>query len=468
MTVDGDHGGAVEAIDDGALIARLDRIVPGPVRDVCRTLTAAGHQAVTVGGAVRDAMLGRPADDWDVATSATPEQVVALFSRTIPTGMAHGTVTVMAGRAHDRHAVEVTTYRGEGAYDDARRPSSVTFGVPLVEDLARRDLVVNAIAYDPIARAIHDPFGGREDLAARRLRAVGDPVARFTEDGLRVMRAIRFAATLDFTLDADTEAAIPRALPSLARVSRERIKVELDKLLGAPVAGPSLEVARRTGVLDLVAPEAVAGLERGADGRSGAPDDWTWRWRLAWIDALGDRGLRMAALLAGLSTGAWTTAQDAKVLARGDADAAAKADAALRRLKAANDERDRIVRLVRVAWTGLVAASEVGVRRVLASIGRARAGEASALWAARAATAPADAVDHGAEASALATAILARGDALAAGDLAITGAGLIQELGLSPGREIGRLLELALDAVLEDPTMNTPDRLYALARAART
>ncbi|HVV82856.1 MAG TPA: hypothetical protein VHE35_07235, partial [Kofleriaceae bacterium] len=282
-----------------ALLERLDRSVPPAVRDVCRVLSAAGHQAIAVGGAVRDALLGRPAEDWDVATSAHPDEVVRLFPRTIPTGMAHGTVTVMAGRGDGRHAVEVTTFRGEGAYDDARRPSSVTFGVPLVEDLARRDLVVNAIAYDPIARVVHDPFDGRGDLAARRLRAVGDPVARFTEDGLRVMRAIRFAATLEFELDRDTEAAIPAALPSLARVSRERVKVELDKLLSARAPGASLEIARRTGVLDLVVPEAVAGLAAGAGGVSGAPDDAAWRRRCAWIDALPreDRGLRLAALL---------------------------------------------------------------------------------------------------------------------------------------------------------------------------
>ena len=453
--------------DDALLVARLDRTVPGPVREVCRTLTGAGHQAVTVGGAVRDALLGRPADDWDVATSARPEQVVALFPRTIPTGLAHGTVTVMSGRAHERHAVEVTTYRGEGAYDDARRPSSVTFGVPLDEDLARRDLVVNAIAYDPIARRIHDPFGGRADLAARRLRAVGDPVARFTEDGLRVMRAIRFTATLDFTLDAETEAAIPAALPSLARVSRERIKVELDKLLAAPAPGHALEVARRTGVLDRVAPEAVAGLERGADGLSGSPDDWAWCWRLAWIERLGDHGLRMAALLAGLSNGAWATEAEPRAFARGDAAAAAAADGALRRLKAANDERDRIARLVRVAWAGLVPASEVAVRRLLAALGRARGADAVALWAARAATAPAMTRDRGAEVSALAETILARGDALAAGELAVTGAVLIAELGLAPGREIGRLLELALDAALDDPAVNTRERLLELCRAAR-
>ena len=475
MTTDGVSG---RGEGGGTEVARLDATVPAAVREVCQTLTDAGHQAVTVGGAVRDALLGRPAEDWDVATSAHPDQVVALFRRTIPTGLAHGTVTVMAGRGEARHAVEVTTYRGEGAYDDARRPSSVTFGVPLIEDLARRDLVVNAIAYDPIGRAVHDPFDGRGDLIARRLRAVGDPVARFTEDGLRVMRAIRFAATLEFALDGETEAAIPIALPSLARVSRERIKVELDKLLAARRPGEALEIARRTGVLDLVAPEAVAGLTPGAGGGpSGAPDEPAWRVRRGWIDGLaaGERELRCAALLSGLSTGAWATAGpeaggDGKALAAGDPAAAKAADAALRRLKAANDERDRIVRLVRIAWAGRRALTEPALRRLLAALGRARGEDAARLWETRAAAAAAvggDA-DAGGETAARARIILARGDALAAGELTVTGADLMRELGLAPGREIGRLLELALDAVLDDPARNQPAALLELARAATT
>src|SRR5688572_3004857 len=175
------------------VIDRLAAAVPPGVREVCEVLVRAGHEAVTVGGAVRDAMLGRDPGDWDVATSAHPDEVIKLFGHTIPTGLQHGTVTVVIGRGKAREAIEVTTYRGEGAYHDGRRPESVVFGVPLVEDLARRDLVVNAIAYDPVKGELHDPFDGRGDIAAKRLRAVGDATARFTEDGLRVMRAIRFA-----------------------------------------------------------------------------------------------------------------------------------------------------------------------------------------------------------------------------------------------------------------------------------
>jgi tRNA nucleotidyltransferase (CCA-adding enzyme) len=457
-------------------LSRLAAAVPPGVREVCEVLVRAGHEAVTVGGAVRDAMLGRDPGDWDVATSAHPDAVIALFGHTIPTGLQHGTVTVMIGRGKAREAIEVTTYRGEGAYHDGRRPESVVFGVPLVEDLARRDLVVNAIAYDPVKGELHDPFDGRGDIAARRLRAVGDATARFTEDGLRVMRAIRFAATLGFELDAATEAAIPAALPSLAKVSRERVKVELDKTLGAPAPGPSLEIARRTGVLAQELPEALAGIVRlpdsAADGGAAAGEDPIWRHRLAWIDALAaDAVLRATALLSGVD--------------------GAAADATWRRLKGANDERDRLVRLVKAAWTGRDGELPApALRRVLAAAGRARGDDLVALWNARAvasAAVPAAAVvdalavagpeaaagaaaraDAAAAVAAAAAAILARGDALAAGDLVITGGDLMKELGIPPSREVGRLLDVALQAVLDDPTRNTRDELLAIARAAQT
>lgn len=439
------------AVDDPQLAA-LAAAVPAAVLEVCTVLARAGFEAVTVGGAVRDALLGRAPGDWDVATSAHPDEVVALFERTIPTGLQHGTVTVVVGRGRAREAIEVTTYRGEGAYTDGRRPTSVVFGVPLTEDLARRDLIVNAIAYDPVARVLFDPFDGRGDLAARRLRAVGDAAARFTEDGLRVMRAIRFAATLDFALEPATEAAIAPALPSLAKVSRERVKVELDKLLEAPAPGAALEIARRTGVLDQELPEAVAGLARGADGRSGGPDDPAWRLRTAWIDAAPrEVAVRATALLSGVA--------DPRV-----------ADACWRRLKGANDERERVVRLVRAAWAGRAPLTEAEVRRLLAAAGRARGDDLVALWRARAAASAAaggGAADHAAALAASARIILDRGDALAAGELVVDGGLVMAELGLAPGREVGRLLELALEAVLDDPAQNERERLLARMRAAR-
>jgi tRNA nucleotidyltransferase (CCA-adding enzyme) len=169
--------------------------IPADVLAVCKRLRGAGHEAHLVGGGVRDMLLGRAPADYDVATDAVPEDVIDLFGKTFakPTGLKHGTVTVVTDVSPPRH-VEVTTFRGEGEYLDGRRPSSVTYVKSLDEDLARRDFTMNAVAYDPLGDVVTDPFDGRGDLLRGLIRAVGDPIARFREDGLRPMRAVRQAA----------------------------------------------------------------------------------------------------------------------------------------------------------------------------------------------------------------------------------------------------------------------------------
>ncbi|HTM19038.1 MAG TPA: hypothetical protein VL172_00965 [Kofleriaceae bacterium] len=398
----------------------LERATPDAVRQVCRTLRGAGHQAWAVGGAVRDALLHRDAPDWDVATSAEPAEVQALFRRTIPTGIQHGTVTVLVGKGEGREAIEVTTFRGEGAYSDARRPDSVRFGVPLDEDLARRDLLVNAMAWDPIDGVLHDPFGGLDDLRARRLRAVGDPAERFREDGLRVMRAVRFAAQLGFALDAATEAAIPLALGSLRKVSVERIRDELYKLLAAPAPAAGLAIAERTGILGAI----WDGWPIGYDFAAGAGR------------AESARGLlgRLAALLRELGPEA--------------------AEALMRHLKASNDDRERVVRMVRYApaWQGVTTDGQL--RRLLAAIGRAHVAEVIEHWGDPALAARAQA-------------ILSRGDPLASGELAIKGGDVMRVRGIGPGREVGELIAALLERVLDDPALNTRERLLELVAETR-
>lgn len=192
-------------------------------------LRGAGHAAHPVGGCVRDLLLGRRPGDFDVCTSARPEQTMALFDRTVPTGIKHGTVTVLT----EGGPVEVTTFRREGGYADGRHPDGVSFDVGLTEDLARRDFTINAMALGPDG-AVIDPFGGRTDLAAGLIRCVGDPDTRFAEDALRMFRAIRFAAQLGFAIEENTLAAIRRNAHRAALVSGERIKVELEKTLLSP------------------------------------------------------------------------------------------------------------------------------------------------------------------------------------------------------------------------------------------
>lgn len=202
---------------------------PKYVLDILCALGSAGHVAVLAGGCVRDSLLGRRPSDWDAATSAMPEQVLALFPRCVPTGIKHGTVTVLAPGGK----VEVTTFRAEGAYSDHRRPDRVAFGCSLEADLARRDLTVNAMAMDA-AGQITDPFGGRADLERGLLRCVGEPELRFNEDALRMLRTLRFSAQLGFDIEPRTLRAV-RALASLAAsLSAERVRDELIKTLRSP------------------------------------------------------------------------------------------------------------------------------------------------------------------------------------------------------------------------------------------
>lgn len=201
-------------------------IIPHPVADCCNRLGAAGFTAYPVGGCVRDILLGRTPGDWDIATAALPEAVMALFEKTVPTGLKHGTVTVLL----EGMALEVTTFRREGRYSDGRRPDRVSFHATLLNDLSRRDFTVNAMALGPDGAFI-DPHGGRGDLQRRLLRCVGDPDTRFREDALRMLRAVRFSAQLAFEIEEKTMAALCRNAALTDALSGERVRVELEKIL---------------------------------------------------------------------------------------------------------------------------------------------------------------------------------------------------------------------------------------------
>ena len=205
------------------------REIPGGVAALCARLRSAGREAYPVGGCVRDLLLGRTPGDWDVTTSARPEEVMALFERTVPTGIKHGTVTVLTGAG----GVEVTTFRAEGGYADGRHPDAVTFGGDLAGDLSRRDFTINAMALGPDG-AVIDPFGGRADLKAGLIRCVGEPERRFGEDALRMLRAVRFSAQLDFAIEGATAEALRKSAGLTARLSAERVRAELEKTLLAP------------------------------------------------------------------------------------------------------------------------------------------------------------------------------------------------------------------------------------------
>jgi tRNA nucleotidyltransferase (CCA-adding enzyme) len=224
--------------------------------EVCRILQATGYQAYIVGGCVRDLHLDTPPKDWDICTDATPEQVAQLFPRTLPTGLQHGTVTVCMEEGVENH-FEVTTFRVEGKYLDGRRPEVVKFVSDLKEDLARRDFTINAMAYDPIAQVIMDPFDGKKDLQQEIIRAVGDANARFQEDGLRIMRAARFAARFNYYIDSDTLQGMSENISTLQKVSRERISDELRKTLMTENAHHGLSYLSMCHALPTICPQLM-------------------------------------------------------------------------------------------------------------------------------------------------------------------------------------------------------------------
>ncbi|MGN0169406.1 MAG: CCA tRNA nucleotidyltransferase [Lachnospiraceae bacterium] len=224
-------------------------VLPKEVDSIIRTLNEAGYEAYAVGGCVRDSLLQVTPKDWDITTSATPGQVKALFSRTIDTGIVHGTVTVMMGK----EGYEVTTYRVDGEYEDGRHPKEVTFTASLTEDLRRRDFTINAMAYHP-TQGLVDVFEGRKDLQKGIIRCVGDAVERFSEDALRMLRAVRFSAQLGFDIEEKTYQAMKLLAGNLQKVSVERIWAEFSKLLCSPCP-EKLQFAHETGLLEQFLPK---------------------------------------------------------------------------------------------------------------------------------------------------------------------------------------------------------------------
>ena len=252
------------------------------------TLHAAGYAAYAVGGCVRDSLLGRTAHDWDLCTSALPQQVMELFGteQCIPTGLQHGTVTIKYGG----QLYETTTFRTEGSYTDGRHPDAVQFVPDVREDLARRDFTINAMAYNA-AEGLVDPFGGQKDLQNGLLRAVGEPQQRFTEDALRILRLYRFAARFGFALDAATARAARQLAPHLDCISAERIQEELAKLLAAPQPGAYLEPAVLAVVLPELTPAALEAAKPVVDACPAGEENLPVRWA-ALLGALGEADTR--------------------------------------------------------------------------------------------------------------------------------------------------------------------------------
>jgi len=438
--------------------------LPAHVRGVVARLAAAGFETVAVGGGVRDALLGRAVGGlWDLATQATPPEVTALFPEAIPTGVEHGTVTV----PHPAGAIEITSYRTDIGASDARRPDRVEFGVSLVGDLARRDFTVNALAYDPGRELLFDSTGGRADLAARVLRAVGDPAARFREDALRPLRAARLAAVLEFAVEPATRQALGAVRDLVPRLSQERIRDEIGRMLLAPRPSVGFALLHDSGLLPLLLPElsACVGVMQ---NRFHAFDVYEHTVRA--IDAApGEPRLRWAALAHDLGKPATRVElPNGEATFHGHAQQGAGiTDRMLERLRLPRDERAAIVLLVRehlfdyrAEWT------DAAVRRFVRRAGEDALPDLFALRRADAAATrpgPPDLAALDALGERIAT-VMAQRPPLAVRDLAVDGGDAMRVLGVAPGPAVGRALSRLLEEALDDPATN--ERARQLARLA--
>ncbi|MGH2407707.1 MAG: CCA tRNA nucleotidyltransferase [Candidatus Limnocylindrales bacterium] len=444
--------------------------VPGHVSPVLTTLWTNGHAAYLVGGSLRDDLLNRPAFDWDVATDARPQRLLALFPG------AHyenrfGTVLVPALPGD---SVEVTTFRREVGYRDRRRPDHVEFSDSLVEDLGRRDLTVNAIAFgrpgdgQPGATdgpRLEDPTGGLADLDARLLRAVGDPRQRFDEDALRLLRVVRLSAQLDFAIEPATQAALVEMAPLVAQVSAERVGQELRKMLAADPPSRGFGALASTGLLEYVLP--VLAAQRGVP-QAKLPGMDLWAHTLATLDAAGrlapgDETLLLAALLHDI--GKPETLADGHFHGH-EAVGAERAQELLHRLAVPRREAAPVVELVRWHMYGYESRwGDAAVRRFIRTVGRDILPRLFLLREADnlGSGAPADAggLDELRERVA---AELERGVPLATRDLVVDGHILQAELDLAPGPQLGALLERLLESVVSNPSRNRREMLLADAR----
>ena len=440
----------------------LDLSPPRSVRRIAKRLEDAGYTTWAVGGAVRDRLAGRETGDWDLATRATPQEMMALFRRTVPVGVEHGTVGVLEGG----RMYEVTTFRRD--VETFGRHAVVSFADTVEEDLSRRDFTINALAWHPLDGRLLDPFGGREDLREGILRTVGEPADRFAEDYLRILRALRFAGQFGLRVEARTWSALREAAPHLAELSAERVREELVKTLSQNrAASVSLELYREAGVLSVLYPE-LAPLDEERPGE-GEPDLWSVTIRA--VDAIPPHRirLRLAALLHGIGMppartkdlrGGWRYTGHEVLGGR-------KAEDVMRRLKSSNADTERVTRLVRHQSDLFPPdAPDAGVRRWLRQIGPELVADLFrlrfALWRGRnpsGDSVPWDLLER----CSMVRRVLRERPALSTGDLAIGGADL-KALGLPPGPRYGEILGALLERVTDEPALNARESLLEVVR----
>ncbi len=450
--------------DRSSLPRELIERVPDGVRDLCRVLAGAGHAAYIVGGAVRDLMLGLPGPlEWDVATSARPDEVTALFDRTVPTGIRHGTVTVLRGGEQ----YEVTTFRGESSYSDGRHPDEVTYLDDIEADLSRRDFTMNAMAVDPRDGTLIDPHGGRAAIERRVLEAVGDAVERFREDGLRPLRAARFTAVIEVEPAAGLTEAMRDTRDVFEKVSAERKRDEILKMMHARTPSRGWRMLEQAGYVGLLFPglEDAIGCEQG-----GRHEHDVWTHSLLCMDACPpcDPLLRLAGLLhdAAKPETASPRGDDGMHFYRHEQIGEQKVAAWLRDLHFRSADVERVSLLVRhhmviysPEWT------DAAVRRFIARTGRALVHDVIDLAIADVRTQGSSdfLVPLAEELRGRVDAELEKGSVIDRTALAVSGRDVMEHLGLEPGPRVGEIIAALLDRVVEDPALNERGVLLSLA-----
>lgn len=433
--------------------------LPDKVKQIINTLISAGYEAYAVGGCIRDSILGRSPDDWDITTSAKPHEVKALFPRTIDTGIEHGTVTVML----EKEGFEVTTYRIDGEYEDARHPKEVIFTPNLTEDLKRRDFTINAMAYNDRDGLI-DVFDGIGDIERKVIRAVGNPTERFSEDALRIMRAIRFSAQLGYTIEETTRKAIIELASNLHHISAERIQVELIKLAVSPHP-EKLRDAYDTGVTNIILPEFDKAMltEQNNPHHCYSVGEHTIR---SMQEVPADKVLRLTMLFHDLGKPETQTVDENGIdHFHGHALISEQiARTALRRLKFDNDTTDKVTRLVKLHdyKPDLTPRS---IRRAIRKVGE----DIFPQWLAVQRADVAAQSDYQREEKneriarieAIYQKILEEKNCVSLKTLAVTGRDLM-DAGIAPGKEIGVILNELLELVLDSPELNTKEYLMSV------
>ena len=430
--------------------------LPEKVNTIIQTLQEHGYEAYAVGGCVRDSLLGREPGDWDITTSASPDETKKLFARTVDTGIEHGTVTVLLGK----EGFEVTTYRIDGKYEDSRHPTEVIFTRNLREDLLRRDFTINAMAYND-TEGIVDIFGGMDDLKRKIIRCVGNARERFGEDALRIMRGVRFAAQLGFSLEKETKEAMTELAPTLEKISAERIQTELVKLLVSD--SPELiREAYHLGVTAVILPEFDEMMRTGQETKYHRYDVGEHTVQ-AVCNVPPDKVLRLTMLLHDVAKPEMKTVDaDGTAPFKGhDIRGEQKAKEILRRLKFDNDTIHKVTKLVR--WHDYrMPAEKKNVRKAMSKI-------SAELFPMYLLVKRADILAHSMyrreeeleNLSGLQKCyeeIVADHECVSLKQLAVTGTDLIG-IGMKPGKQIGEVLNELLRIVLEYPEFNNKEHL---------